>query len=123
MRPNKRPTPAPRLARARRCPAVTAAPIPSIQSLEDLTVDPHNANCGTPRGQEALARSLREYGTGRAVLIDRHGRIIAGNKTVEQAKRPKLPMGVLITHGVCSDPGCFTTAGRCQADLLPADCR
>jgi DNA modification methylase len=67
--------------------------------LTDLQTDPNNANRGTDRGRAALERSLREYGTGRAVLIDRHGRIIAGNKTVEQAKRLNLPLRVVETDG------------------------
>ncbi len=60
--------------------------------LADLQSDPHNANRGTDRGREALTRSLREYGAGRAVLIDRHGTVIAGNKTVEEAKRLNIPL-------------------------------
>ena len=71
----------------------------SIQTLEDLTLDPRNANRGTDRGRSALERSLREYGFGRAVLIDRRGHIISGNKTVEQAKRLKLPLRVVQTDG------------------------
>ena len=59
--------------------------------LTDLKADPRNANRGTDRGRAALARSLRESGPGRAVLIDRHGTVIAGNKTVEQAKRLQHP--------------------------------
>ena len=68
-------------------------------ALADLAADPHNANRGTDRGREALAQSLRAYGAGRAVLIDRHGRIIAGNKTVEQAKRLNIPLRVVKTDG------------------------
>jgi DNA modification methylase len=68
-------------------------------SIVDLATDPHNANRGTDRGRAALERSLREYGAGRAVLIDKHGRIIAGNKTVEQAKRLHLPLRVIKTDG------------------------
>ena len=49
--------------------------------------------------RSALERSLREYGFGRAVLIDRHGQIISGNKTVEQAKRLDLPLRVVQTDG------------------------
>src|SRR5262249_39104725 len=67
--------------------------------LTDLQSDPKNANRGTDRGRSALARSLREYGPGRAVLIDRHGRVIAGNKTVEQAKRLHIPLRVVKTDG------------------------
>jgi putative transposase len=70
-----------------------------VRHLADLTPDPHNANRGTVRGREALDRSLREYGAGRAVLIDRHGCVIAGNKTVEQAKRLNIPLRVVKTDG------------------------
>ena len=67
--------------------------------LPDLQADPHNANRGTDRGRAALAQSLRDHGAGRAVLIDRHGRIIAGNKTVEQAQRLNLPLRVVHADG------------------------
>jgi len=67
--------------------------------LIDLEADPHNANRGTDRGRAALTRSLRDYGPGRAVLIDRHGRVIAGNKTVEQAKALDIPLRVVKTDG------------------------
>jgi hypothetical protein len=63
-----------------------------IPRLDDLTPDLQNANRGTERGREALAQSLREFGPGRAVLIDRHGIIIAGHKTVEEAKRLNIPL-------------------------------
>ena len=74
--------------------------IPSpIQNVADLRSDPCNANLGTDRGVAALARSLEAYGAGRAVLIDRHGVVIAGNKTVEQARRLNLPLHVVKTDG------------------------
>jgi DNA modification methylase len=72
---------------------------PTIRALQDLKVDPRNANKGTERGQAALERSLREYGAGRAVLIDKHGHIIAGNKTVERAKALGLKLRVVKTDG------------------------
>jgi DNA modification methylase len=72
---------------------------PRPTQLGDLTHDARNANRGTPRGREALGRSLQEYGPGRAVLIDRHGVIIAGNKTVEQAKALNIPLRVVKTDG------------------------
>jgi DNA modification methylase len=68
-------------------------------ALVDLTPDPQNANRGTDRGRAALAESLRAYGAGRAVLIDRKGRIIAGNKTVEEAKALGIPLRVVKTDG------------------------
>jgi len=53
--------------------------------IADLKSDDRNANKGTKRGRAAVAKSLQEYGAGRSVLIDRDGRLIAGNKTIEQA--------------------------------------
>jgi hypothetical protein len=53
--------------------------------LSDLQPDRKNANKGTLRGSEAVERSLRDYGSGRSILIDAKGRIIAGNKTAANA--------------------------------------
>lgn len=53
--------------------------------LSSLTQDPTNANKGTQRGQEAIRESLSRYGSGRSILIDKNGVIIAGNKTSENA--------------------------------------
>lgn len=53
--------------------------------VSDLTPDISNANRGTERGRYALEASLRKYGAGRSILLDRNGRIIAGNKTAETA--------------------------------------
>ena len=54
-------------------------------NLSELTPDPRNANKGTERGRNALEHSLRSYGAGRSILLDKHGTIIAGNKTAETA--------------------------------------
>ena len=70
-----------------------------IQSLDDLQPDPLNANRGTDRGREALRRSLRTYGAGRSIVIDKRGRILGGHKTVEQAKHLGLPITVVPTTG------------------------
>jgi hypothetical protein len=45
-----------------------------------------NANRGTTRGRKALAASLQSYGAGRSILLDKKDRVIAGNKTLAQAK-------------------------------------
>jgi len=55
------------------------------RKLSDLALDSGNANKGTERGRSALEASLRQFGAGRSILIDKNGRIIAGNKTVETA--------------------------------------
>jgi hypothetical protein len=53
--------------------------------IGDLKPDKRNANKGTERGAYMLEESLRKYGAGRSILIDKHGNVIAGNKTLEQA--------------------------------------
>ena len=55
------------------------------KKLADLTPDSRNANKGSPRGNQMIEDSLRQYGAGRSILLDKHGRIIAGNKTAENA--------------------------------------
>jgi hypothetical protein len=54
-----------------------------IGKLTELTPDRNNANKGTHRGRAMLENSVRRYGVGRPILADKHGRIIAGNKTLE----------------------------------------
>lgn len=59
-----------------------------IQSanINDLIADDKNANKGTDRGRELITKSLSKFGAGRSILIDKNGRIIAGNKTAAQFK-------------------------------------
>ena len=47
--------------------------------------DARNANAGTERGRAMVEDSLRRFGAGRSILVDKHGRIIAGNTTAEAA--------------------------------------
>ena len=53
--------------------------------IADLIADERNANRGTSRGREDVRYSLEEYGAGRSILIDRNGKIIAGNKITAAA--------------------------------------
>lgn len=71
----------------------------NVQNVKDLIQDTLNANRGTDRGREVLRASLQECGAGRSVLVDREGRIIAGNKTVEQAEALGIPIRVVVTKG------------------------
>lgn len=50
-----------------------------------IQLDDGNANAGTIEGHEMLEKSIKTYGAGRSILIDAHGRVIAGNKTTEAA--------------------------------------
>jgi DNA modification methylase len=61
--------------------------------------DPKNANKGTPRGTAMLAASLKTYGAGRSILVDRNGVVIAGSKTLEQAKKLGLDVQVVDVDG------------------------
>src|SRR3954468_4126663 len=54
-------------------------------ALTDVRPDDRNANAGTERGRAMVEASLRRFGAGRSILVDRHGRIIAGNTTHEAA--------------------------------------
>jgi hypothetical protein len=62
-------------------------------------LDPKNANLGTERGDQALEYSLREYGAGRSILLDRHGTAIAGNKTRQKAEELGIPIRVVESDG------------------------
>lgn len=70
-----------------------------IQTLDDLTPDDRNANKGTPRGQYMVQHSLEQYGAGRSILVDKHGKIIAGNKTTQAAQEMALPVRVVQSDG------------------------
>ena len=70
-----------------------------INSIDDLTPDPRNANKGTERGAVQLENSLRDYGAGRSILVDKHGVVIAGNKTLEQAASLGLEVETIRTDG------------------------
>ena len=52
---------------------------------------------GTKRGKAMVADSLKTYGAGRSVLVDRDNRILAGNKTVEAAGT--MPIQIVETDG------------------------
>ena len=64
-----------------------------IETIHDLKPDGRNANKGTDRGKSLLADSLTTLGAGRSIVCDRNGKVIGGNKTLEQA----LALGLEIT--------------------------
>ena len=47
--------------------------------------DQHNFNKGTEEGARLMEKSFTELGAGRSILIDKDGRIIAGNKSQKAA--------------------------------------
>ena len=50
-------------------------------SIEQLVPDDKNYNEGTEYGQHLIEESLRKFGAGRSILLDKNNRIISGNKT------------------------------------------
>ncbi len=55
----------------------------TTMQIHDIRHDDRNANKGSKRGLDAVTQSLRELGAGRSILVDRDGRVIAGNKTLQ----------------------------------------
>src|SRR5580704_14946663 len=67
-----------------------------VVPITQLILDERNANKGTKRGRELLGKSLENYGAGRAVVVDRKNRVIAGNKTVEAARAAGMESIIVI---------------------------
>lgn len=53
--------------------------------LKDLIPDDKNFNKGSEFGNSLIEKSFRKFGAGRSILLDKNNRIIAGNKSVENA--------------------------------------
>ncbi len=53
--------------------------------ITELVQDDRNLNKGTERGKELIQKSIGQFGAVRGVAVDKDNRIIAGNKTVENA--------------------------------------
>lgn len=56
-----------------------------VIDINALVQDDHNFNKGTEAGRELMEKSFKQLGAGRSVLIDKDGRIIAGNKSQKAA--------------------------------------
>jgi hypothetical protein len=64
--------------------------------IDQLVPDDLNANKGTEYGGHLIEKSLRELGAGRSILLDKNNRIIAGNKTVENAASIGLDKVIIV---------------------------
>ena len=64
--------------------------------VTDFIPDDKNANRGTERCSWMLEESLRKHGAGRSILVDKDGRIIAGNKTAEKAHEIGLDDAIVV---------------------------
>ena len=91
----------------------------SLKKLADLTPDNRNANKGTERGNALIQESLQQYGAGRSILLDKHGAIIAGNKTVENCGAIGLEDVIVVQ----SDGTKLVAVQRTDLDLKDAKTR
>ncbi len=57
----------------------------SVVPIESLTPDPENVRLHPERNKKAVAASLRRFGAGRSIVLDRNDKIVAGNETVNSA--------------------------------------
>lgn len=88
-------------------------PTVETRKIGELTPDERNANRGTERGTHMIGRSLERHGTGRSILVDKHGRIIAGNKTHAKAGE----MGIEDVLIIASDGTKLIAVMRTDLDL------
>jgi len=65
----------------------------------DVVIDPRNARKHTPENLAAIARSLRDLGAGRSIVVDREGTIIGGNAVFKKAQELGLPLKFIHTRG------------------------
>lgn len=71
----------------------------AIVSMDDLVIDAKNANQSTPRGMSLLRESIEACGLGRSIVVDKHGVVIGGNRTLETARKLGKPITVVQTDG------------------------
>lgn len=73
---------------------------PDVQIIDidsdAIRPDDENANLGTERGRQMLARSMATLKAGQSVLLDRRGVVLAGNKTLEAARAAGVAEVVIV---------------------------
>jgi DNA modification methylase len=84
-----------------------------MAKLTDLTPDNKNFNKGSEFGNSLIEKSFRKFGAGRSILIDKNNRIIAGNKSVENA----MAIGMEDVQIVESDGTKIIAVKRTDIDL------
>lgn len=82
-------------------------------TIDKLTLDDRNANKGTKKGRELIAKSVGRLGLGRSIVVDSAGRVIAGNKTLEAARAA----GVKNIQLIESDGKTLVVVRRADLDL------
>lgn len=65
-------------------------------NIEALQQDDKNFNKGTKKGRKLIDKSIRKFGAGRSILLDKNNRIIAGNKTQKLAREAGIKKVIVI---------------------------
>lgn len=81
--------------------------------LKDYIHDDRNLNKGTEFGKSLIERSFEKFGAGRSILVDRSGKIIAGNKSIEAA----IKSGIVESIVVPTDGKKIVVVRRTDIDL------
>ena len=68
----------------------------SRTTIDELIQDDKNFNKGTKKGRKLIDKSIRKFGAGRSILLDKNNRIIAGNKTQELAREAGIKKIIVI---------------------------
>lgn len=88
-------------------------------TIDKLRPDDQNFNKGTEYGEHLMEKSLRKFGLGRSILLDRNNRIIAGNKTAGKA----VELGFEDVLVVETDGNTLVAVKRNDIDLYSAEGR
>jgi ParB-like chromosome segregation protein Spo0J len=93
------------------------------RKLAELTASPHNPRVHSPRQIQQIARSITTFGFNSPVLVDRHGRIIAGHGRVEAARTlgmTHVPT-IQLDHLSAAESKAFVVADNRLAELASWD--
>ena len=60
-----------------------------------IRLDSRNVRVHDERNKQAIAKSLKELGAGRSILIDSENVVIGGNGVFQEAKELGLPVKVI----------------------------
>lgn len=66
---------------------------------DEIKFDKRNYRKHNERNLGLINKSLKDYGTGRSILIDKEGEIIAGNGVYSEASKLNIPVKVIETDG------------------------
>ena len=67
--------------------------------MTEIKFDSRNYRKHGEKNKKLIAKSLKECGAGRSIVIDADGEIIAGNGIYEAAQKAKIPVREVETDG------------------------